>query len=115
MAIRVRQASHRTPSFPPLLRTPDPHREAKLHRVSCALALSAVWTKKFDTYRTVFPTSNTESRDGTIHATEGPSSGTNIFDEIPIDCVAILILLHIAAGTRGVAHRARNPSTPRNF
>jgi fatty acyl-CoA reductase len=52
---------------------------------------------------------------GIIHATEGQISGTNVFDEIPVDWVSNLILLHAAAGTRGVVHAGAGSFIPRSF
>ena len=52
---------------------------------------------------------------GVIHAAEGQASGTNIFDEIPVDWVSNLILLHAAAGTRGVIHAGAESFIPRPF
>ncbi|KAJ6573170.1 NAD-binding domain 4 protein [Mycena vulgaris] len=34
----------------------------------------------------------------------GPSAGANVVDELPVDLVANLILLHAVHGTRGIAH-----------
>jgi alcohol-forming fatty acyl-CoA reductase len=52
---------------------------------------------------------------GIIHAAEGGIPGTNIFDEIPVDWVSNLILLHTAAGTRGVIHAGAESFVPRSF
>ncbi|KAE9378885.1 NAD-binding domain 4 protein [Stipitochalara longipes BDJ] len=52
---------------------------------------------------------------GIIHAAEGQTTGTNIFDEIPVDWVSNLILLHAAAGTRGVIHAGAKSFIPRSF
>lgn len=52
---------------------------------------------------------------GIIHVPESQTSGTNLFDEIPIDWASNLILLHAAAGTRGVVHAGAESFTPRSF
>lgn len=52
---------------------------------------------------------------GIIHATEGQKSGTNIFDEIPVDWVSNLILLHTVVGTRGIVHAGAESFIPRTF
>ena len=52
---------------------------------------------------------------GVIHAAEGQTSGANIFDEIPVDWVSNMILLHAAAGTRGVIHAGAESFVPRSF
>lgn len=41
---------------------------------------------------------------GIFHPAKGHASGTNIFDEVPMDWVANIILLHTSAGTNGVIH-----------
>jgi hypothetical protein len=52
---------------------------------------------------------------GIIHAAEGQKSGTNIFDEIPVDWVSNLILLHTTTGTHGVVHAGAESFVPRSF
>ena len=52
---------------------------------------------------------------GILHAPEGQISGTNVFDEIPVDWVSNLILLHAAASTRGVVHAGAESFIPRTF
>lgn len=52
---------------------------------------------------------------GIFYAAEGSNSGTNIFDETPVDWVANLILLHAAAGTRGVVNTTSSTFMPRTF
>jgi len=52
---------------------------------------------------------------GIIHAAEGHKSGANIFDEIPVDWVSNLILLHATTGTRGVVHAGAESFVPRSF
>lgn len=52
---------------------------------------------------------------GIIHVPESQTSGTNLFDEIPIDWVSNLILLHGAAGTCGVVHAGAESFTHRSF
>ncbi|RKF71188.1 Fatty acyl-CoA reductase 2 [Golovinomyces cichoracearum] len=50
-----------------------------------------------------------------FHATAGSDSGTNIFDEVPVDWVANLTLLHAAAGTRGIVHAGSESYIPRTL
>lgn len=50
-----------------------------------------------------------------FHAAEGSESGTNIFDEVPVDWVANLILLHAASGTRGIVHAGSESYIPRTL
>lgn len=50
-----------------------------------------------------------------FHAAEGSQSGTNIFDEVPVDWVANLILLHCAAATRGIVHAGSESYIPRTL
>lgn len=52
---------------------------------------------------------------GVFHPPEGHSSGMNLFDEIPVDWVANLTLLHIAAGTTGPVHAASETWFRRTF
>lgn len=54
---------------------------------------------------------------GIIYSAANSTSGTgsNIFDEIPVDWVSNLILLHAAAGTRGVVHAGAESFVPRSF
>jgi fatty acyl-CoA reductase len=52
---------------------------------------------------------------GVIHAAEGHTTGSNIFDEIPVDWVSNLILLHAVAGTRGVVHAGAQSFIPQTF
>lgn len=41
---------------------------------------------------------------GVFHTALGSESGTNVFDETPVDWIANLVLLHAWKGTRGVVH-----------
>jgi len=50
-----------------------------------------------------------------FHATDGSDSGTNIFDEVPVDWVANLTLLHAAAGTKGIVHAGSESYIPRTL
>jgi len=52
---------------------------------------------------------------GILHAADGQTSGSNIFDEIPVDWVANLILLHVADGTQGVVHAGAESFVPVSF
>lgn len=52
---------------------------------------------------------------GKIHALEGGITGENILDQIPVDWHANLILLHVAAGTRGVVQACADLFIPRTF
>jgi fatty acyl-CoA reductase len=52
---------------------------------------------------------------GIIHTAEGHTTGSNIFDEIPVDWVSNLTLLHTAAGTRGVLHAGAQSFICRTF
>ncbi|KAJ7142745.1 hypothetical protein C8R44DRAFT_827585 [Mycena epipterygia] len=49
---------------------------------------------------------------GVIHTTYG---GANIADEIPVDLVANLVLLHAARGTTGVVHASAQSYVPRSL
>ncbi|KAF7590723.1 hypothetical protein BBP40_002514 [Aspergillus hancockii] len=49
------------------------------------------------------------------HAAKGQSSGTNVLDEIPVDLVANICLLHTAANSTGVVHAAAQLYIPRTF
>lgn len=49
------------------------------------------------------------------HAAQGSNSGTNILDEVPVDVVANLTLLHLVLGTRGVVQIGSLCYTPRSF
>ena len=51
----------------------------------------------------------------TFHVTPRGFAGDNIFDEIPVDWVANLTLLHIASETRGVVHAVSETWSPRTF
>lgn len=50
-----------------------------------------------------------------FHAAAGSDSGTNIFDEVPVDWVANIILLHAAAGTSGIVHAGSESYIPRTL
>ena len=50
-----------------------------------------------------------------FHATDGSETGSNVFDEIPVDWVANLILLHAVKGTKGVVHAVSAAFVPRTF
>ncbi|CCU83054.1 unnamed protein product [Blumeria hordei] len=50
-----------------------------------------------------------------FHAATGSESGTNIFDEVPVDWVANLTLLHAASGTRGIIHAGSESYIPRTL
>ncbi|KAI0997067.1 hypothetical protein K3495_g11120 [Podosphaera aphanis] len=50
-----------------------------------------------------------------FHTAQGSNSGTNIFDEVPVDWVANLTLLHAAAGTRGIVHAGSESYIPRTL
>jgi fatty acyl-CoA reductase len=50
-----------------------------------------------------------------FHATENSKSGTNVFDETPVDWVANLILLHAVAGTRGIVNTTSGTFIPRTL
>jgi len=60
--------------------------------------ISAMPFESFFKFMTINPGS------GVFHPSEGHVSGTNLFDEIPVDWVANMTLLHIAAGTTGPVH-----------
>ncbi|KAL9066563.1 MAG: hypothetical protein Q9161_007464 [Pseudevernia consocians] len=49
------------------------------------------------------------------HAAQGSTSGSNILDEVPVDVVANLTLLHLMLGTRDVAQVGSLCYTPRAF
>lgn len=49
------------------------------------------------------------------HAAQGSSSGSNILDEVPVDVVANLTLLHLTQRTRGVVQIGSLNYTPRAF
>jgi hypothetical protein len=50
---------------------------------------------------------------GVVHVSPKNSSGSNIVDEIPVDLVANLILLHAMHGTTGVVHASSQSYIPR--
>ena len=52
---------------------------------------------------------------GIWHAAQGQDSATNILDEIPVDWVANIILLHGAAGTTGIIHASAASYVLRTF
>lgn len=45
----------------------------------------------------------------------GPGTGTNIFDEVPVDWVSNLILLHAAEGTKDVVHASASTFVPHTW
>lgn len=53
--------------------------------------------------------------DRVFHTPPGCISGTNIWDEIPVDWVSNLLLLHIAADTRGVVHASAASFVSKTF
>jgi fatty acyl-CoA reductase len=52
---------------------------------------------------------------GVVHVLPWNKSGTNIVDEIPVDLVANLVLLHIARGSAGVVHACSHSYAPRSL
>lgn len=52
---------------------------------------------------------------GVCHAAGGSKSGTNIMDEVPVDVVANLTLLHAVLGTRGVVQIGSLCYTPKTL
>lgn len=50
-----------------------------------------------------------------FHVPQGQTSGTNILDEVPVDWVANVALLHIAAGSVGVVHAGSQLYAPRTL
>lgn len=61
--------------------------------------------------RMMFPVSGLD----VYHAAQGSTSGSNILDEVPVDVVANLTLLHLTLGTRGVVQTGSLCYTPRTF
>lgn len=49
------------------------------------------------------------------HAAQGSTSGSNVLDEVPVDVVANLLLLHTMLSTRGVAQLGSLNYTPKKF
>ncbi|KAJ7633468.1 NAD-binding domain 4 protein [Mycena polygramma] len=52
---------------------------------------------------------------GVIHVARGNTAGSNIVDEIPVDLVANLVLLHTARGTSGIVHASAQCYVPRTL
>ncbi|KAJ7135894.1 NAD-binding domain 4 protein [Mycena epipterygia] len=52
---------------------------------------------------------------GIVHVSPRNMSGSNIVDEIPVDLVANLILLHAMHGTTGIVHASSQSYTPRRL
>ncbi|KAJ7108971.1 hypothetical protein C8R43DRAFT_1139775 [Mycena crocata] len=52
---------------------------------------------------------------GVIHVSPTNASGFNIVDEIPVDLVANIILLHMLKGTNGIVHAGAKSYTPRRL
>lgn len=50
-----------------------------------------------------------------FHVPTGQESGTNILDEVPVDWVANVALLHIAAGSVGIVHAGAQLYIPRTL
>ncbi|KAJ7487823.1 male sterility protein-domain-containing protein [Mycena latifolia] len=52
---------------------------------------------------------------GVVHVSPGNVSGSNIVDEIPVDLVANLILLHVMHATTGIVHASSQSYVPRRL
>ncbi|KAJ7152648.1 NAD-binding domain 4 protein [Mycena crocata] len=52
---------------------------------------------------------------GVVHVSPHNLSGSNILDEIPVDLVANLILLHAMHGSTGIVHASSHSYTPRRL
>ncbi|KAJ6571632.1 hypothetical protein B0H19DRAFT_1255590 [Mycena capillaripes] len=52
---------------------------------------------------------------GVVHVSPSNLSGSNIVDEIPVDLVANLILLHTMHGTTGIVHASSQSYIPRRL
>ncbi|OJJ37285.1 hypothetical protein ASPWEDRAFT_38966 [Aspergillus wentii DTO 134E9] len=65
------------------------------------------------TFARVFLSSGSEPM--VFHVPQGQTSGTNILDEVPVDWVANVALLHIAAGSVGIVHAGANLYIPRTL
>lgn len=50
-----------------------------------------------------------------FHTPKGRTSGTNILDEVPVDWVANIALLHFAAGSLGIVHAGAQLYIPRKL
>ncbi|EYE99129.1 uncharacterized protein EURHEDRAFT_374202 [Aspergillus ruber CBS 135680] len=65
------------------------------------------------TFVRVFLSSDSEPM--VFHVPQGQTSGTNILDEVPVDWVANVALLHIAAGSVGIVHAGAQLYVPRTL
>ncbi|KAJ6608303.1 male sterility protein-domain-containing protein [Mycena sp. CBHHK59/15] len=52
---------------------------------------------------------------GVVHVSSRNTAGSNIIDEIPVDLVANLILLHLVHGTTGIVHTSSQSYVPRRL
>ncbi|KAJ6594610.1 NAD-binding domain 4 protein [Mycena capillaripes] len=52
---------------------------------------------------------------GVVHVARGNTAGANILDEIPVDLVANIVLLHAARGTVGIVHAGAQSYVPRSL
>lgn len=65
------------------------------------------------TFVRVFLSSGSEPM--VFHVPKGQTSGTNILDEVPVDWVANVALLHIAVGSVGIVHAGAQLYAPRTL
>ncbi|KAF8175940.1 male sterility protein-domain-containing protein [Mycena galopus ATCC 62051] len=57
----------------------------------------------------------TDPDSGVFHVSPKHKSGSNILDEIPVDLVSNLILLHITRGSTGIVHAGAQSYVPRSL